>query len=78
MLHHFKTKLAEAGFPNIKFHSLRHRVTSILLENNTQPKLVAELLGHSSVSLNLNTYSHIINALNVAVAETLDKAVSIK
>ena len=39
MLKHFKAKTIEAGLPKIKFHSLRHSVASILLENNTHPKL---------------------------------------
>lgn len=39
MLKHFKTKTLEAGLPKIKFHSLRHSVASILLENNTHPKI---------------------------------------
>jgi integrase len=76
MLKHFKAKTAEVGLPRIKFHSLRHSVASILLENNTHPKLVAELLGHSSVNLTLNQYSHIINPMNSVVADTLDRAVS--
>lgn len=76
MLKHFKAKTIEAGLPKIKFHSLRHSVASILLENNTHPKLVSELLGHSNVNLTLNQYSHIINPMNTVVADTLDKAVN--
>ncbi|HET9587377.1 MAG TPA: site-specific integrase [Anaerolineales bacterium] len=76
MLKYFKARTAEAGLPKIRFHSLRHWVASILLENNTHPKLVAELLGHSSVNLTLNQYSHIINPLNTVVSDTLDKVVS--
>jgi integrase len=76
LLHHFKANLAEADLPNIKFHSLRHSVASILLQQNTHPKLVAELLGHSSINLTLNTYSHITNPMNRVIADTLDKAVS--
>ena len=76
MLKHFRAKLAEAGLPRIRFHSLRHSVASILLENNTHPKLVAELLGHSNVNLTLNQYSQLINPMNTVVADTLNKAVS--
>ena len=75
MLKHFKSRLKEVGLPDIKFHSLRHSVASILLEQNTHPRLVADLLGHSSVNLTLNTYSHIINPMNSVIADTLDKAV---
>ena len=78
LLKHFKAKTAEADLPRIKFHSLRHSVASILLENNTHPKLVAELLGHSSVNLTLNQYSHIINPMNTVVADTLNKVVDLE
>ncbi len=72
MIRHFKNKLVRAGLPDIRFHSIRHSVASILLEKNTHPKLVAELLGHSSVNLTLNQYSHIINPMNSVVADTMD------
>jgi integrase len=75
LLKHFKAKTKEAELPRIKFHSLRHSVASILLEQNTHPTLVANLLGHSSVNLTLNTYSHITNPMNTVVADTLNKAV---
>ena len=75
LIKHFKLKTEEAGLPRIKFHSLRHSVASILLEQNTHPRLVAELLGHSSVNLTLNTYSHITNPMNTIVADTLNRAV---
>jgi integrase len=78
LLKHFKAKTAEAGLPRIKFHSLRHSVASILLENNTHPKLVAELLGHSSVNLTLNQYSHVINPMNTVVADTLNRVVDLE
>ena len=72
MLKHFKAKTAEAGLPRIKFHNLRHTTASLLLERNVHPKIVAELLGHSSVNLTLNQYSHIINPMNTVAADTLD------
>lgn len=56
---------------------LRHSVASILLEKNTHPKLVSELLGHSSINLTLSTYSHITNPMNSVVADTLDGAIKV-
>jgi integrase len=73
MVRHFKTKLKEAGLPNIKFHSLRHGVASLLLERNVHPKIVSELLGHSSVNLTLSTYSHIINPINKVASSEMDQ-----
>jgi integrase len=74
MLKHFKANLTAVGLPNIKFHSLRHSVASILLERNVHVKLVSELLGHSNTSLTLNTYSHVINPLNTIASDTMNDA----
>jgi integrase len=75
MFHHFKDHLKEAGLPDIKFHLLRHSVASILLQQNTHPKIVAELLGHSSINLTLNPYSHIINPMNTVAGDAIQKTV---
>jgi len=47
-----------------------------LFEEGTHPKLVQELLGHSSIVVTLNRYNHLINPMNTVVADTLDDAVS--
>ena len=72
LVRHFKSKLKEAGLPEIRFHDLRHSVASLLLQKNIHPKLVSELLGHSNVNLTLNTYSHIINPMNKVTSDTMD------
>ena len=72
----FHRLLVDAGMRRIRFHDLRHSVSSILLENNVHPKLVAELLGHSNVSLTLNRYSHKINPLNTVASDMLNKAIT--
>ncbi len=74
----FKDKIKEAGLPDIRFHDLRHGVASLLLEKNVHPKIVFELLGHSSVNLTLNTYFYIINPLNRVAADTMDDVVGHK
>jgi integrase len=75
MLRHFKNKLTSIGLPNIRFHDLRHTTASLLLEKNVHPKIVSELLGHSNVTLTLNTYSHIINPMSGVAAEAMDEIV---
>jgi integrase len=76
LLKHFKKKTREAALPKIKFHSMRHSCASYLLSQNVHPKIVQELLGHSTVNLTLNTYSHIINPLNSVASDALSKMVS--
>jgi integrase len=75
---HFKTKLKEAGLPEIRFHDMRHTKASLLLERNVHPRIVSELLGHSSVNLTLNTYSHIINPMNKVASDTMEDIVGRK
>ena len=75
LVRHFKNKLSSAGLPDIRFHDLRHTTASLLLEKNVHPKIVSELLGHSTITLTLNTYSHIINPLSRVAADTLDDIV---
>jgi integrase len=76
MLRHFKDKLQKAGLPDIRFHDLRHTTASLLLSENVHPKLVTELLGHSSVVVTLNRYSHVINPMNSVVSDALDEIVT--
>jgi integrase len=69
---HFKSKLQQAGLSDIRFHDLRHTTASLLLEKNVHPKIVSELLGHSTITLALNTYSHIINPINKVASDQMD------
>ena len=68
----FKRLLRIANLPDIRFHDLRHTHATMLLEQNVHPKVVSERLGHASVSITLDTYSHVLPNLQQAVAERLD------
>ncbi|WP_245574320.1 site-specific integrase [Desulfovirgula thermocuniculi] len=56
----FKLSIRRAGVPEIRFHDLRHTHATFLLRKGVHPKVVAERLGHSSVSITLDTYSHVL------------------
>ena len=43
----------------IRFHDLRHTAASLLLGRDVNPKKVSEMLGHSTVAITLDTYSHV-------------------
>ncbi len=58
MREHYKRLLKACGLRYIKFHGLRHTFASTLILNKTDPKTVAALMGHSSVDMTLNVYSH--------------------
>ncbi len=72
----FKEAIEEAGLPEIRFHDLRHTSATLLLLANVNPRVVQERLGHSSVTLTLSTYSHILPAMQDEAADKLDKLLS--
>jgi len=54
----FKPLLKRAGLPEIRFHDLRHTCATLLLGRAVHPKIVQELLGHATIAMTLDTYSH--------------------
>ena len=64
--------LKKAGLPRIRFHDLRHTTATLLLARGVHPRLVQELLGHSQISLTLDTYSHVTEAMLRQVADEMD------
>jgi integrase len=70
----FQASLAVAGLPRQRFHDLRHACASLLLAQGVAPRVVMETLGHSQISLTMNTYSHVIPALGRAAADQMDVA----
>ena len=62
-----------AGLPRQRFHDLRHACASLLLVQGVAPRVVMETLGHSQISLTMNTYSHVMPALGREAAERMDE-----
>lgn len=73
----FAKILANADLPKIRFHDLRHTHASILLKSGVHPKVVQERLGHSSISITLDTYSHLVPSLQRSAAEKMATMFSI-
>lgn len=67
----------ELNIPIISFHDLRHTHATLLLKAGVNPKVVAERLGHTTVSMTLDTYSHVLPDMQKEVAEKIDKILSI-
>jgi integrase len=59
----FKPLLKKAGLPEIRFHNLRHTCATLLLGRGVHPKLVQELLGHATIAMALDTYSHYLPSM---------------
>jgi integrase len=71
---HWQPLVKRAGLEGLKFHSLRHTCATMLLTANVHPKIVQERLGHASITITLDTYSHLIPAMQSRAVEALKKA----
>ncbi|WP_273000758.1 tyrosine-type recombinase/integrase [Hydrogenibacillus schlegelii] len=69
----FRKVLQRAGLPPIRFHDLRHTHATMLLAAGVHPKLVQERLGHSTVAITLDVYSHATPAMHRQVADTVEQ-----
>jgi integrase len=71
-----KLLLKRAGLPPIRFHDLRHTCATLLLSKDVNPKIVSEMLGHASVSITLDIYSHLLPDMQEKAAKALEEALS--
>jgi len=70
---HFKPILAKAGLPSsIRLYDLRHTCATLLLKAGVHPKIVSDLLGHSTVELTLDTYSHVLPDMQQQVSDGME------
>ena len=72
----FERRARRAGLPPIRFHDLRHTHATLALKAGVHPKVISELLGHSTVAMTLGIYSHAIRALQHDAAATIADLVS--
>ncbi len=66
--HAFADIVKKAGLPHVRLHDLRHPHASLMLKQGVHPKIVSERLGHASITITLDTYSHILPGLQEAAA----------
>ena len=66
---------ARCGLKPIRLHDARHTHASIMLKQDVHPKIVQERLGHSSITITLDTYSHVAPGLQQVAAAGFDKMV---
>jgi len=64
--------VAKAGLPRLRLHDLRHTAATLMLRAGVHPKVVSERLGHATVGLTLDTYSHVLPDLQRDAAEVMD------
>ena len=73
----FKPLLKRAGLPEIRFHDLRHACATLLLSKAVSVKVVQEILGHSSVSVTMDVYSHVLPDMQEKAAVVMDSLLSV-
>ena len=73
----FKPLLGRAGLPpTVRFHDLRHTCATILLSRKTPPKVVQEMLGHSTIVQTMDTYSHVLPDMQDEAVSAMEGALS--
>ena len=68
--------LKKAGLPRIRFHDLRHTCATLLLLKGVHPKFVQELLGHATIAITLDTYSHVLPGMGDQASRAMEDALS--
>lgn len=68
----YKMLPRRAGLPDVRFHDLRHTAATLMLLQGAPVKVVQGRLGHSQISLTLDTYSHVLPSMDREVADKLD------
>jgi integrase len=67
----FDRQLRRVGLPRIRFHDLRHTYATLALQAGVHPKVVSDRLGHTTVAMTLDVYSHAIPALEQDAAASV-------
>ena len=70
----FRKAIIDLRLPDMSFHDLRHLHASMLLEAGIPAKVVQERLGHSSITMTMNTYSHVTETMQEKAVEKLEEA----
>ena len=69
-----KPLLRNAGLPAIRVHDLRHTAATVMLIQGVHPKVVQEMLGHSTITTTMDTYSHVLPTMHDEAVRRLDEA----
>ena len=70
----FAPLIRKAGVPEIRFHDLRYTCATILLLQGVNPKIVSEMLGHTTLAITLDLYSQVTPTMQRSAAEAMSRA----
>ena len=74
--HKFSKVVRKAGIQNVRFHDLRHAHASLMLRTGASPKVISERLGHSSIAITMDIYSHVMPGLQEEAAIRFEDALT--
>jgi len=64
-----------AGLPRIRLHDVRHSYATAALAAGVPPKVISQRLGHATIAITMDTYSHVIPGLDEQAAETVARLI---
>jgi integrase len=73
LTHEFARLVGSSGLPKVTFHGLRHSHASHLLRTGAHPKIVQERLGHSTIAITMDLYSHLMDGMEAGAATKIDE-----
>lgn len=71
--HQFARLLSKHGLPHIRFHDLRHTNATLMLKQNVPAKVASERLGHSTIGITLDLYSHVLREMQEEAAKKIEQ-----
>ncbi|HEY1420303.1 MAG TPA: tyrosine-type recombinase/integrase, partial [Candidatus Dormibacteraeota bacterium] len=72
----FQRLLKRSGLPRMRFHDLRHSCVSLLGAQHVPPRVVMEMLGHSTIGVTMNIYAHVVPEAMRDAADAMDRAMT--
>ncbi|MEL7597903.1 MAG: tyrosine-type recombinase/integrase [Clostridiaceae bacterium] len=73
--HAFGDFIKKLEIPHIRFHDLRHTNATLMLLAGTPAKVASSRLGHSTINITMDLYSHVLKDMNVEAAEKLNEVI---
>lgn len=69
---YFKPAVNRLGVTGVRFHDLRHSFAAFMIAQGAHPRAIMERMGHSSITVTLNTYGHLLPKIDQAITDSLD------